>query len=80
LHRVEAASQFAKAHISLDLTDDSAYRTFEMAMRRLGLDFGCGQRILRVARTIANLDASDCLKAKHIAEAVQYKALRGLYA
>lgn len=77
-HRVAAAREFGKAHQSIDLTDVSAYRTFEMAARRLGFDIGTGQRILRVARTIANLDGSDLLSAKHVAEAVQYKALRGL--
>lgn len=76
--RVAAAREFGKTHLSLDLSDDSAYRTFEMAARRLGLSIGTGQRILRVARTIANLDASPIVKGKHIAEAVQYKAIRGL--
>lgn len=76
--RVAAAREFGKTHTSIDLTDDSAHRTFEMVVRRLGLDFGIGQRILRVARTIANLDGSDLLKAKHVAEAVQYRVVRGL--
>jgi predicted ATPase with chaperone activity len=76
--RVAAAREFGKTHLSTDLSDDSAHRTFEMVMRRLSLNFGTGQRILRVARTIANLDASPVLKAKHVAEAVQYKAVRGL--
>jgi predicted ATPase with chaperone activity len=76
--RVAAAREFGRQHLSIDLTDDSAYRTFEMVIRRLGLSIGTGQCILRVARTIANLDGSECLKAKHIAEATQYKAVRGL--
>jgi predicted ATPase with chaperone activity len=76
--RVVAAREFGKSHLFIDLTDDAAHRTFEMVMRRLGLSIGIGQRILRVARTIANLDGSECLKAKHIAEAVQYKVMRGL--
>lgn len=76
--RVEAAREFGKTHLSIELTEESAYRIFEMAARRLGLDFGCGQQILRVARTIANLDVSPVLKGKHVAEAVQFKALRGL--
>jgi magnesium chelatase family protein len=76
--RVTAAREFGKSHVALDLKDDSAYRIFEMAMRRLGFSIGTGQRILRVARTIANLDGSELLKAKHIAEAVQYKSVRGL--
>jgi predicted ATPase with chaperone activity len=74
--RVAAAREFGKIHQCLDLTDDSACRTFEMAARRLGFSIGTGQRILWVARTIANLDQSPVIKGKHVAEAVQYKAIR----
>jgi magnesium chelatase family protein len=45
-----------------------------MALRRLSLTPGQWGHILQVARAIANLDASDILKARHIAEAVQYRA------
>jgi magnesium chelatase family protein len=55
--------------------DDSGERTLEMAMRRLALSARAHDRILKVARTIADLDESDAVFTKHLAEAVQYRSL-----
>lgn len=55
--------------------DDSGERTMEMAVRRMGLSARAHDRILRVARTIADLDESANVSAKHVAEAVQYRSL-----
>jgi magnesium chelatase family protein len=59
--------------------DDAGERTMEMAVRRMGLSARAHDRILKVARTIADLDASDRLSAKHLAEAVQYRSLDRSY-
>jgi magnesium chelatase family protein len=55
--------------------DASGERTLEMAMRRMSLSARAHDRILKVARTVADLDGSGCVAAKHIAEAIQYRSL-----
>jgi magnesium chelatase family protein len=46
-----------------------------MAAERLGLSGRAYHRILRVARTIADLDGAEAVGEKHIAEAVGYRVL-----
>jgi magnesium chelatase family protein len=60
---------------SLCVLDDAGERTLEMAVRRMGLSARAHDRILKVARTVADLDRSDRVSAKHVAEAVQYRSL-----
>jgi len=60
---------------SLCALDEAGERTLEMAVRRMNLSARAHDRMLRVARTIADLDHADAVSAKHLAEAVQCRNL-----
>ncbi len=55
--------------------DEAGVRLLRAAVERLGLSARAHDKVLRVARTIADLEGEEGLRAAHVAEAVQYRAL-----
>jgi magnesium chelatase family protein len=68
------------SHIRQLCTVDEAGKTLlEMSFEKMGLSARGYDKILRVARTIADLDESEIIDARHIAEAVQLRSLDRQY-
>lgn len=65
-------SRLVRAQCKLNSSGESILRK---AMEVLGLSARAHDRILKVARTIADIEKSDQIQAAHIAEAVQYRNL-----
>lgn len=69
-------ARMSEAHIrAFCHIDDESHKLIEMAIDKLGLSARAYTRILKVARTIADLDNSDFLTSSHVAEAIQYRSL-----
>jgi magnesium chelatase family protein len=55
--------------------DGDAERTILQAVRIIGLSARAYHRVLRLARTIADLDGEDVLGKRHVSEAIQFRLL-----
>ena len=55
--------------------DGDGIRLLERAVTRLGLSARAYDRVLKVARTIADLEGAATIAPAHLAEAIQYRAL-----
>lgn len=57
------------------LLDDESVFLMKDAIDRLGLSARAYDRILRLSRTIADMEGSEYIKSHHVAEAIQYRSL-----
>ena len=72
---------YANAHMPAKLVKQhcapgpEAQRLLEVAMERLGLSARAYHRILKIARTIADLEGEGAITPAHVAEAIQYRTM-----
>ena len=79
--RLEGTGISCNAHMSsaqtrqfCRLTDDASF-LLKKAFEQLGLSARAYDKVLRVARTIADMEEKEEIEQEHIAEAVQYRSL-----
>lgn len=73
---VHANAQMQPRHVRLYCEVDAAGETLlRAAIRRFGLSARAYHRVLRLARTIADLEESNGIRSEHVAEAIQYRSL-----
>lgn len=56
--------------------DEAGTKLMKAAFQTMGMTARSYDRVLKVARTIADLDGSEAIQPQHIAEAVQYRNSR----
>ncbi|MDP3980813.1 MAG: YifB family Mg chelatase-like AAA ATPase [Chlamydiota bacterium] len=57
------------------ILDEESQNLLKMAMNEMGISARAYHRILKVARTIADLDGNDRIETQHLQEAIQYRSL-----
>ena len=74
--RIHCNAQMGSRHIKKHCTiDAAASRLLESAIDRLGLSARAFNRVLKIARTIADLEDREAIESEHVGEAIQYRSL-----
>lgn len=68
----EMSSKQIRTHCKVD---DAGHALLQRCVDRLGMSARAHSRILKVARTIADLEGADNMQVAHLSEAVQYRTL-----
>ena len=68
----DMSTRMIKKHCRLK---EQAESLLELAFKELGFSARAHDKILKVARTIADLDSSEHIESRHISEAIQYRSL-----
>lgn len=85
LHRYKEEGIFSNSELTPKLIDkyckldSKGKQILEKAFEKLGLSARAYGRILKVARTISDMDNSKDIQAKHLLEAIQYRSLDKKY-
>jgi magnesium chelatase family protein len=69
------AQMTAKKIQAICKINDAGRQLLKTAMERLGLSARAYDSILKVSRTIADLDGAEEIQNQHLAEAIQYRSL-----
>ena len=74
--KVSCNAQMRSSHLrKFCVLDDASRHLLESAIRKLGLSARAMDRVLKVARTIADLNGDRNLQNHHLAEAIQYRTI-----
>ena len=71
-YNAQMNTQELKSHCALD---EASSELLKLAMNKLQLSARAYERILKVARTIADLDGKEKIESAHLSEAIQYRSL-----
>ena len=75
-HRIFSNGAMTSRHLKKFCTlDQEGGDVLKMAINELGISARAYDRILKVGRTIADLEGVESVKAPHISEAIQYRTL-----
>ena len=74
--RIYCNAQMRNRHIKKYCAiGQNAHRILEMAIDKLGLSARAFNRVLKIARTIADLDGVPNVSVRHVSEGIQYRSL-----